>query len=276
MVNRRKLDPGKNPRAAFGARLRVLREERGWTQPELGALMGYAASHISGVETGTRGVTARFSESADRVFGTGDALTRQGDRLRNPSMLRGFDEYIPLEGEATEIRVFELSVLPGIIQTRQYAGAMQSSVIARGAITTQQAEERIARQLARQKALMRVAPPKIFMIIDEGALYHRVGGTEVMAEQYERLLDFAALPNTVLQVAPFSMGEHRALGFPVNLLTLRSGTRVAYTESAQLGHLERESRYVEPLFTAYCHLQVESLSQTASVAVIERVRKETS
>lgn len=275
MVNRRQLNPEAGPRAAFGARLRTLREQRGWTQPELGARMGYAASHISGVEIGSRNATAKFTARADQVFGTGDALTRQGDALRNPAILDGFDDYLALEKDALEIRVFELGVLPGIVQTRAYAEAIQSAVVARGAVTAQQARERIARQLARQNALVREAQPRIFMTIDEGALCRCVGGPDVMAEQYQRLLDFAALPNAVLQVAPFSMGEHRALDFPANLLTLRSGARVAYTESAQRGHLERESRYVEPLLTAYHHLQVESLSQTASTAVIERVRKGT-
>ncbi|MFJ5090479.1 MULTISPECIES: helix-turn-helix transcriptional regulator [unclassified Streptomyces] len=276
MVNRRTLDPDGGPRAAFGARLRSLREQRGWTQPELGARMGYAPSHISGVEIGSRNATAKFTARADRVFGTGDALTQQGDALRNPAILDGFDDYLVLEGQAVEIRVFELGALPGIVQTRQYAEAIQAAVMARGAVTSQQAQERMSRQLARQSALEREAPPKIFTVIDEGALHRCVGGADVMAEQYQRLLDFAALPNTVLQVAPFSMGEHRALDFPANLLTLRNGAHVAYTESAQRGHLERELRYVQPLLTAYHHLQVESLPQAESAAVIERVRKGTS
>ncbi|MGE9696884.1 helix-turn-helix domain-containing protein [Streptomyces sp. NRRL F-5630] len=276
MVNRRTLDPEGGPRAAFGARLRSLREQRGWTQPELGARMGYAPSHISGVEIGSRNATAKFTASADRVFGTGDALTQQGDALRNPAILDGFDDYVALEREAIEIRVFELGIMPGLVQTLRYASAIQAGVMARGAVTAQQAEERMARLLARQGDLERESPPKIFMVIDEGALRRCVGGADTMSDQYQRLLDFAALPNSVLQVAPFSLGEHRPLGFPVYLLTFRNGSRVAYTESAQRGCLERESRYVEPLFTDYHHLQVESLPQAESAAMIERVRKGTS
>ncbi|MDT0423731.1 helix-turn-helix domain-containing protein [Streptomyces evansiae] len=274
MVNRRKLDPDESPRAAFGARLRGLREARGWTQPELGVRMGYAASHISGVETGSRGATAAFSRRADEVFGTGDALTRQGDEVRHPATLQGFDEYVALEKEVLEIRVLELTAVPGLVQTRRYAAALQAGAMARGAVTAQQVTERLGLLTARQSRLTGANPPKVYMVIDEAALYRRVGGTDVMAEQCGRLLDFAALPHAVLQVSPFSLGEHRALGFPLYLLTLRNGARVAYTESAQRGHLERESRYVEALVTAYQHLQVECPPQAESAQLIERIRRD--
>ncbi|NJA55026.1 helix-turn-helix transcriptional regulator [Streptomyces sp. NEAU-H3] len=273
MVNRRKLNPEAGPRAAFGARLRTLREQRGWTQPELGARMGYAPSHISGVEIGSRNATAKFAARADKVFGTGEALTRQGDALRNPAILDGFDDYLALEREAVEIRVFELNIMPGLVQTQRYAEAIQSGVMARGAVTAQQAEERLARLAGRQAILAREDPPKIFVVIDEGALHHWVGGANTMSDQYGHLLDFAGLPHTVVQVAPFSLGERRSLYFPVYLLKLRTGAFVAYTESAQQGRLERESRYVEPLLTAYHHLQVEAMPQAESAALIDLVRK---
>jgi hypothetical protein len=94
-----------------------------------------------------------------------------------------------------------------------------------------------------------------------------------MAEQLDRLVAFAELPSTVVQVAPFDLGERRAFDLPVHLLTLPDRSQLSYAESAQLGRMERDMRFVQPLLTAYHQLQAEALSQAASVAVIEQVRK---
>ncbi len=94
-----------------------------------------------------------------------------------------------------------------------------------------------------------------------------------MDAQFARLLEFAELPNTVLQVAPFSMGARRPFNLPLYILTLPDRSLMSYAESAHRGHLERESTFVLPVLTAYHQLQAEALSQAASVAVIEQVRK---
>jgi len=96
-----------------------------------------------------------------------------------------------------------------------------------------------------------------------------------MNAQLARLLEFAEQPNTVLQVALFTMGERRPFDLPVTVLTMPDRSLMAYAESAQQGHLERESTSVLPLLTAYHQLQAEALSQAASVAMISKLRKGT-
>lgn len=97
-----------------------------------------------------------------------------------------------------------------------------------------------------------------------------------MEEQLDHLAAIAALPNTVIQVAPFELGERRSFYTPVTLITLSDRSYVAYAESAQSGQLERDMRFVGPLLTAYHQLAAEALSQAASVAMISQVRKGTS
>ncbi|WP_327175689.1 helix-turn-helix transcriptional regulator [Streptomyces sp. NBC_01335] len=276
MANRKELDPEASPRAAFGERLRRLREERGWTQDELSARTGYSASHISGVETGARTPTAKFTASTDRAFGTGDALTRQGAATRNSAILDGFPEFVIQEGRATEIRLFEMGVVPGLFQSPGYAAAITSGAVRRGAITELQAEERLALLTRRQQSLARTPAPQIYAVLDESCIRQRVGGTTVMEEQLDHLAAIAALPNTVIQVAPFELGERRSFYTPVTLITLSDRSYVAYAESAQSGQLERDMRFVGPLLTAYHQLAAEALSQAASVAMISQVRKGTS
>ncbi|MCZ7415429.1 MULTISPECIES: helix-turn-helix domain-containing protein [unclassified Streptomyces] len=274
-MNRKELDPAVSPSAAFGHRLRTLRDERGWTQDELAARMGCSATHVSAVETGRRTPTLRFAKSADRALGTGDRLQRQSQAVRHTALLEGFPEYVKHEARAAEVRLYEVGVMPGILQTPEYASALTARAVERGAITPEQGDERIALIAERQAAFVRTPPPLVFVVLDESCLRRPVGNPAVMGEQLARLVEFAALPNTVLQVAPFEMGALRPFDLPIYILTLPDRSLLSYAESAQRGHLERDSASVLPMLTAYHQLQAEAESQAASVAIIETLRKGT-
>ncbi|MFC8076236.1 helix-turn-helix domain-containing protein [Streptomyces sp. NPDC057307] len=275
MVNRKELDPESSPKAAFGKRLRQARDERGWTQDELGVRMGCTGTHISAVETGRRSPTGRFAISADRAFGTGDKFQRMVNALHNTALLEGFPEYVRQEVRAAEIRLFELGIVPGLLQTPEYAAAIATGAVRRGAITEQQADERLTLLAKRQLSLERIPPPFVYAVLDESCVRRPVGGKGVMAAQFDRLVAFAELPSTLLQVAPFDLGERRAFDLPVTLLTLPDRSQVAYSESAQQGQLARDMAFIQPLMTAYHQLQAEALSQAASVATINEFRKGT-
>ncbi|WP_016905236.1 helix-turn-helix domain-containing protein [Streptomyces xiaopingdaonensis] len=276
MVNRKELDPENSPAAAYGARMRRMREKRGWTQEELAERLAYSSQHISAVETARKSPTLPFSRKLDRVLGvadTGESFEREWREMRKGSLLEGFSEYVSYEGRATEIRLFEIGVIPGLLQTPQYASAVAESEVARGAIAAEQGQERVAVVEARQAALVRPSPPLIFAVLDESCLRRPVGGPDVMEAQFQRLAEFAALPNTVLQVAPFDMGTRRAFDLPLYILTMPDRSLMSYAESAHRGYLDRETSFALPRLTAYHQLQAEALSQAASVAMIEQLRK---
>ncbi|MFF3175024.1 helix-turn-helix transcriptional regulator [Streptomyces sp. NPDC057900] len=258
--------------------MRKAREARGLKQDELGALMGYSGRHISGVETDNKPPSRKFSRSVDVALGlagTAESFERAWGRLRNGSLLEGFPEYVGYEGRAAEIRLFECGVIPGPLQTREYARALAGSSVRRGVITREQAEERVSFLMERQAALVRPMPPLVIVVLDESCIRRPVGGPAVMDAQLKRLIDFAEQPNTMLQLAPFDLGERRTLDRLVNLLTLQDRSVISYVESQTQGHLDRELNSVLPLVRAYHQLQAESLSQKASVAMINEVRKGT-
>ena len=278
MVNRKELNPESSPSAAFGARLRSAREAHGWTQEELAPKLGYSSTHISAVETGRKMPTLRFSRSADLAFGTSDTadtFERQWREIRTGSLLEGFPEYVGYEGRAVEIRLYNIGIVPGLLQTPEYARVLADSNVRRGAITPEQADERVSFLAERQAALVRPRPPMMFVIIDESCIRRPIGGAAVMEAQLARLVEFAGQPNTLLQIAPYEIGERRTFDLPVNLLTLPDRSVVCYAESQAQGHLDRESISVMPMLTAYHQLQAEALSQTASVAMINQLRKGT-
>ncbi|GHJ36686.1 helix-turn-helix transcriptional regulator [Streptomyces sp. TS71-3] len=278
MVNRMELNPEKSPEAAFGARLRSAREVRGWTQEELGERTGYTGQHISAVETGRKPPTLRFSRSTDVVFGvvgTAESFERAWREIKHNSLLEGFPEYVKYEGRAAEIRLFDIGIIPGLLQTPEYARVLADSAVRRGVITDEQAAARVSFLAERQAALTRPRPPMVLVVMDESCIRRRVGGDEVMGAQLDRLLEFAELPNTVLQIAPFDIGERRPFNYLTYFLTLPDLSVIAYAESQIRGHLEREAPAVLPLLTAYHQLQAEALSQAASVTLINEARKGT-
>ncbi|WP_030024074.1 helix-turn-helix domain-containing protein [Streptomyces monomycini] len=277
-MNRKELNPDSSPQAAFGARLRSSREAHGWKQEDLAEQMGYSSTHISAVETGRKIPTLRFSRSADRAFGTegiADTFERQWREIKHGSLLEGFPEFVGHEGRAAEIRLYEVGVMPGLLQTSDYASALADSAVRRGAITAEQASERVSLVSERQAVLRRTPPPLVLAVLDESCLRRPVGEPAVMDAQLARLIDFASLPNTILHVAPFAMGADRPFDLPVTVITLADRSLMSYAESAQRGHLERECTSVVPLLTAYHQLQAAALSQSASVAMIEQLRKGT-
>ncbi|MEU6315908.1 helix-turn-helix transcriptional regulator [Streptomyces sp. NPDC047014] len=278
MVNRKELDPARSPADAYGDRLRRSREARGWSQDELAVSMGYSSQHISAVETARKPPTSRFSRKADAVFGTAgtaESFERESRRIKQGVLLEGFPEYVGCEGRAVEIRLYNIGIVPGLLQTPEYARVLADSAVQRGAISQGQADERVAFLAERQSALVRPRPPMVFVTMDESCIRRPIGGSAVMDAQLRRLVEFASLPHVLLQVAPYEIGERRPFDLPVNLLTLSDRSVLCYAESQTQGHLERESMAVLPTLTAYHQLQGEALSPAASVAMIEELRKGT-
>ncbi|MFJ4968677.1 Scr1 family TA system antitoxin-like transcriptional regulator [Streptomyces sp. NPDC088755] len=276
MVNRKELNPLGGPEAAYGARLRGAREARGWKQDDLARRIGYTGRHISGVETCNKSPTRKFSIAVDVALGfteTVDSFEREWRKIKHGVLLQGFPEYVALEGVAAEIRLFESGLIPGPLQTKEYAQALADSAVERGVITREQADERVSFLMERQSALVRPVPPVLIGVLDESCIRRPVGGPVVMDAQLQHLVDFAAQPDTTLQIAPYSIGERRPFDRAVNLLTLENRSVVSYVESETQGYLDREIGSVLPLVRAYHQLQTVSLSQTDSVDVIHQLRK---
>jgi transcriptional regulator with XRE-family HTH domain len=278
MAYRKQLNPDASPQAAFGERLRRERDARGWSQRELGLRMDYSPTQISHVETGLKIATLPFCRRLDTVLGlsgTDESFERRWFDLKHGSMLEGFPGFVGYEQQAVEIRLYEVGVIPGLLQTREYAAVLANAYVERGAITDAQAGERTNLVAERQASLVRTPPPLIFVVLDEGCIRRSVGGPEVMGAQLDRLLTFAEQPNTSLQVAPFTMGEARPFDLPITVLTLPDRSIMFYAESAARGHLERDGSSVVAALTAYHQLQKHALPQADSVAMIEQVRKGT-
>ncbi|MFD8939042.1 Scr1 family TA system antitoxin-like transcriptional regulator [Streptomyces sp. NPDC059578] len=277
MLNRKSLNPDDGPVAAYGARLRSAREARSWTQEQLAEEMECSSQHISALETARKPPTLHSARKADEAFGllgtAPESFERAYRDMKNGSLLEGFPEYVRHEARAAEIRLFEVGAIPGLLQTPEYATAIEQSVVTHGAIPPEQAAERIDFLAQRQASVVRPVPPVVIVVLDESCIRRLVGGPQVMDGQLASLIEFAEQPHTVLQVAPFSLGERRPFKRLVNLLTMPDRSVMSYVESETQGLLDRELTSVLPLVRTYHQLQGVSLSQTASVDMIDQVRK---
>jgi hypothetical protein len=107
------------------------------------------------------------------------------------------------------VRSFEAIVLPGLLQTKDYARALLNTL----STADENATDRLAElRMRRQRRLHTDEDPLIVhMVLDQAVLYRPVGGARVMRGQLKRLLDDSQRPNVTLQVLPFSIGAHRAV-----------------------------------------------------------------
>ncbi|MEV6972622.1 helix-turn-helix transcriptional regulator [Kitasatospora sp. NPDC093806] len=268
------LDPSTSPVAAFGVQLRRSRKAAGLNQVQLGELTNLSDSQVSNLERGTRTPTLDWVRATDRVLATGGTLELMYWSLSGSSLLEGFPEYVAHEAKAIELRMFELGLIPGLFQTKAYAQALAAAAVRRGTITEEDAEERVSYLLVRQQRLSQPTAPLVHAVLDESCILRQVGGAAVMREQLDHLAQLADRPRTIVQIAPFSMGERRPFVAMVYLLTMADRSYRGYTESQERGFLARESELVTRWAREYDRLQVGASSEVASLERIRAARKE--
>ena len=185
-----------------------------------------------------------------------------------------FETYIGLESAASEIRIYEVTLIPGLLQTEDYARA----VIAAGAVDggPGAVERNVAFRMARQPTLTTDDPPQLWAVLDEAALRRRVGGAGLMRLQLEHLLDLSRLPNVVIQVLPFGAGAHPAMGRPFVILAFpeRADPDVVYLEDLTSALYVEDVHEVDRYNMFFNHLRATALSFEDSAALITTVIKD--
>ncbi|MFJ7909178.1 Scr1 family TA system antitoxin-like transcriptional regulator [Kitasatospora sp. NPDC096204] len=270
----REVDPTSSAHAAIGVQLRRFRRARGLTQVELGRRTNYSDSLISMIENGDRPAPLNLVRRCDKELDTCEALELLYWTAKSSTLIGGFVAYIEHERKATAFKIYELNVIPGLLQTRAYASAIVNAEVRRGEISQDQISERLNVRMARQALLYREPAPSIHIILEESCL-RPIGGPVVMAEQLRRLESVAGLPHVTLQIAPSSLGENLPTIWPFTLLTSPTGTWMAYLETIQRGYVEREDQdNIRSLARTYDGLQVQSLSCADSLALIRARLKE--
>ena len=193
----------------FADEMKAAREQRGWSQADLAERIPYSLSAIGMVEALHRAPAKDFALHLDNAFGTPGTFARLEARLRDLPFPASFRPFAAYEAEATALYVFEHSLVPGLLQTPDYARAVLAT---RPNTAEDEIDNLVTARLARQAILTREDPPAplLWALLDEGALYRPVSSAEVMYEQLMYLVE-SRRPNITVQVVPYSAGGHTGL-----------------------------------------------------------------
>ncbi|MER7134156.1 Scr1 family TA system antitoxin-like transcriptional regulator [Streptosporangium saharense] len=267
----KELDPSTSVSAYWGSELRRLREAMGWSQQELARRTSYSTSLVGLIETAARAPTRKFAQRCDEVLETGGTLVKLWPligRESSPAWVRSLFE---LEWEARTLRNYQLSVVPGLLQTEDYARALTRA--GRPFDTEKEVEEMITVRMQRQRLLDRPDPPILFVLLDEAVLTRPIGGGAVMRAQLQHLLDATMRPRITIQVIPFDVGAYAGLAGPILVLSFKGAPDIVYMENAEAAQLLIDPARVDPLSAQFDALRSYALPQAASTAFIEKRMK---
>ena len=269
----------------FVDEMRAMRSKHGWSRAELAAQAQYSESLIAMVETYQRAPTQSLAKALDRAFQTPgfteDAPGRPGApgtfgrlwlKLRTISFPESFRTFAEHEANATVLRSFEHSLVPGLLQTEDYARAVLST---KPGANEAETEADVAERLARQEILTRdEPPPRLYALLDEGILHRPVAPAPVMHDQLIRLVEMSRWPHITIQVVPYTAGGHSGLLGAFIIAELPAEQSIVFMEDVSGGRIAEDAAGVTDVGLRFEALRSEALPKAASRDLIAKVAKE--
>ncbi len=268
-------------RRELGTLLRALRNGRGLTVEQVAERLLCSTSKVSRMETGQRGATLRDVRDLCEIYGVTDKaqidhlmeLAREG---KQQGWWQSYDldyaTYVGLEEAAASLSYYQSSLVPGILQTPDYARAVHEAGVQE--YPPGRIDAHVDVRMRRQRLLTQDPPLEVSVVLDEAVLHRRVGGPTVMAEQLGHLAKVAKLPSVTIQVIPFAVGAHPAMDSMFDILEFRESAlpSVVYVEGL-MGwlYIERPqdiSRYVK----VFQLLRAAALAPKESIKLIAEVQ----
>jgi transcriptional regulator with XRE-family HTH domain len=257
------------------------REATGMSREEVARQLEWSSSTLFRIETGRTKPQPRSVRELLDLYGiTGDereGLIQLARDARQPGWWQSFRDVLPnpyevfigLEAGAASIRNFEPLMIPGLLQTPDYARAM-----VRGGpqeLDPEEIERRVEVRTARQERLNDADRPRLWVVIDEAAIRRTVGGPTVMRGQLLHLVEAAKQGKTTIQVVPFSAGAHSGTTGPFVVLSFPEPTDpdVVYLETIPEGLYLDEPADVGRFMLAFDRLLAAALHPDESIALIQ-------
>lgn len=273
-------------RRRLGIELRRLRETAGLTGDEVAERLEWSTTKVSRIETGRVGVHPNDVRYLLDLYGVTDeddreALVRIARESRRPGWWHSyadvlpawFEVYVGLEAAADSVWTYQGQLVPGLLQTKDYARAAFEAVGPFGA--PDDIERSLDLRMQRQQLLTKEDPLKLWAVLDESVLRRPVGGEVVMRTQLQRLRQVAELANVILQVLPLRAGAHAAMDWPFSILKFSEGDPdVAYVDTLTGAIYADREADVARYRLVFDHLRALSLSPRESIALIAQIEKE--
>lgn len=257
--------------AKFGAEIRRLREQTGLSQAKLGEAVGYSQGFIGKLENGTRSPRESHIAALDKLFNTnGSLLLKWSNVKRHLDDPDWYKKVVTSEEQATEIRMYNSALIPGLFQTKEYARVIFTD--GQPLASEDEIERMVEARNRRMAALVRKGGPKLWALIDEYALRRIVGDEKIMAVQLDDLVRLAESRAVKLHVVPEPTRRHPGTGGPFRLLSFEEKTSLAYVEHAAGGELIDDGAAVRRLNAIFGDLQGWALTPPQSLELIREIR----
>jgi len=272
-------------RRQLGAELRRLRDRTGRTVADVAHELSWSESKLSRIETASIGIRKLDLERLLGVYGVdGKELTKlavlaaqsrqkawweaYGDALPDP-----YETYIGFEAEASSMFIYEAQIVPGLLQTAEYASAIMQAELADD--RPEIIGPRIAVRMARQAVLERDPPPQVCAILDEDVLRRPIGGHDVLRRQMLRLVEASGRPTITIQILPFSVGAHRGLAGSFTVLEFAgvSEPSMVYCDGMTGGVFRSKPEELRSYVMCFEALRAAALSPKDSVDLISQVAR---
>jgi transcriptional regulator with XRE-family HTH domain len=272
-------------RRRLTSELRRLREAAKLTCEDVAERLECSASKISRIETGRVAVSPRDVRDLLLIYGvTGgqhDGLMQLARESRQKgwwhaygdSVQPHFATYLGMESAASEIKHINLTRLPVLLQTEDYAREVIAAGRMRRSLTD---NDRSVELIQERQRLAEANPPDVWVVLDEAALRRQVGGPGVMRQQIEHLLELSAAPGLFLQFIPFNSGAHVAMDLPFVIMSFPDP---ADPDVVCMGYPTgvlwiEDMAEVHRYNVFFHHLQASALSLDESAALMTSVLKE--
>ncbi|MBF6044887.1 helix-turn-helix domain-containing protein [Streptomyces sp. NRRL B-1677] len=272
-------------RRRLGQELRKLRELKGMTAEEVAERLLVSQSKISRLENGRRSISQRDVRDLCGVYGVEDhrivdSLMQMAKESRQQGWWHAFGDipysvYIGLETDAASLRVYEASLVPGLLQTPNYASAVTEGSWPEA--TTADIERRVQVRMRRQERITDPENPlRLWAVIDESALRRIVGNREIMAEQMRQLVQFSLEPHITVQVLPYDVGAHPGMYGKFSILEFNDpqDASTVYLEGITSDLYLEKPNDVQTYSVMYEHLRMQALNAEHSRQFIDRVAEE--
>lgn len=275
-------------RRRLRAELRRARQQAELTQDQVASAMDWSLSKVIRIEAGTVGISTNDLKALLRYYKIVDeeqtaeliALARVGRERSWQSQFRDVAsprllQFIEYEEAASITRNFQPLVVPGLLQTEEYARIIIQQFT--GQTTAERIDAQVEVRMRRQELLDRSDPPLLFFILDEAVTRRLIGGKAVMRRQIRSLIEMAARPRVTIEIVPFGAGVHPGLQGPFVLHEFPdpADDDVLYLENP-LGDLISRDSPEESLHyrEAFEELRKLSLGKEGSAAYLDNLAKE--
>jgi transcriptional regulator with XRE-family HTH domain len=268
--------------------LRKARQDAGLTQEQVADAMDWSLSKVIRIEAGSVGISTNDLKALIRCYRPDDpdmtselvTLARAARERSWWSVYRdlappGLVQLIGYEAASFIVRNFETLLVPGLLQTEEYARAVIGT-LEEGA-AADRVRTLVEIRMRRQEQLDREDPPLLFFILDEAVVRRLMGGRDVMCRQLRHLIEMARKPNVTIQIVPFSASTHPGLRGPFVIVEFPDpGDDDVLFLEALFGELvsRDDPEEVSTYLVLFEQLRKLSLGPSDSVAYLEKVAHE--